>query len=157
TSSTWTDPFGPWAVHVYTDKRFSRVKNDFDGDGRTDIAIYNPNNGQVKVLTSTTGFAKARYYETNIINGIPISGDYDGDGKADVAVYNPSTGMVTAWLSGTNYQDSIEVQLYGNAEPFSGDFDGDGRTDLGVKVGQWFDLKTSSSGYSSWWSFDLVY
>jgi len=63
----------------------SRV--DFDGDGKTDISVFRPSEGNWYLNRTSAGF--------NVINwGIStdtlVPGDYDGDGKTDFAVFRPT-------------------------------------------------------------------
>jgi VCBS repeat protein len=64
---------------------------DLDGDGWTDIAVYQTSTGNWFALGSEIGFF------TPALNFggsgfIPVVGDYDGDGQQDAAVYQTSTG-----------------------------------------------------------------
>ncbi len=61
---------------------------DYDGDGRTDVAVFRPSTGAWFVQ----GGASVNF-GTN--GDIPVPGDYNGDGRTDVAVFRPSTG---AWF-----------------------------------------------------------
>ncbi len=58
---------------------------DYDGDGRSDLAVFRPSTGFWYILRSSDGsfFAMQFGVETDIL----APGDFDGDGKTDVAVY----------------------------------------------------------------------
>jgi hypothetical protein len=71
---------------VSTDKP---VAADYDGDGRADIAVYRPAEGNWYLLQSTAGVGIAHW---GIPIDIPVTGDYDGDGKSDLAVFRPADG-----------------------------------------------------------------
>ena len=64
---------------------------DYDGDGRTDFAVYRASTGVWYILNSGSGQATVMAF--GISEDKPVPADYDGDGKADIAVFRPSTGV----------------------------------------------------------------
>ena len=72
---------------------------DFDGDGKTDIAIYR--NGLWATVPSKTGAAYAIPWGTS--SDIPVPGDYDGDGKTDIAIYRNGLWAIVPSSTGMAY------------------------------------------------------
>jgi Zn-dependent metalloprotease len=126
--------------------------NDYDGDGRSDIALYRPTGGFWYLINSASGSVGAQQWGAP--DDIPVAGDYDGDGKADITVFRPSTGM---WYILNSASGSSRAQQWGAPDdiPVAGDYDGDGQTDLAVyrpSTGVWyiFDLVTGSNRAQQW-------
>ena len=71
------------------------AKPDYDGDGRSDVAVYRPTTGEWFVLQSSTNTGVVIPWGAPSGTGagdIAAPGDYDGDGQTDLAVYRESTG-----------------------------------------------------------------
>ena len=106
-----------------------KVCNDFDGDGRTDPAIYYPASGLWQVwLTDSQAV-------TNVITWggmdyLPAPGDYDGDGKADFVVFDSTTGNWYGKLS--DGREGMANFGQPGSWPVPADYDGDRVTDLGT-------------------------
>jgi hypothetical protein len=122
----------------------SVVRNDFNGDGRSDLFWRNNATGDNSIW-----FMNGTTFSGLATTGLSTSwqpqdfGDFDGDGKADVFWRN-SSGQTVIWLmNGTAVRTSASSltvadtnwKVYG-----SGDFNGDGRDDI-----FWRNAATSQS------------
>lgn len=123
------------------------VAQDWNGDGRADLAVLNSKYVGVSVLlnnnTETGSLGTPRLFPTGI-DGRPsalVSGDFNGDRVPDLAVVNNGTSGVSgsdniAVLFGDGAGGLLPVQTFApGSMPIAaaaGDFDGNGRPDLAV-------------------------
>ena len=106
-----------------------RTALDFDGDGKTDYAVFRLSEGlQVIGRSSDNSFY---WYQFGIATDVQTPGDFDGDGKADSAVWRPSTGVWYVFRSSDLTFQYFQFGLNGD-EPVARDYDGDGKTDFAV-------------------------
>ncbi len=111
------------------------VADDYDGDGKADIAAELISLAQFAYRKSNgTGDSVQGFGQSGAGNTIPAPGDYDGDGKTDVAAYIPALGELVYRPSagGSDVVVPFGPRGAGNAIPAPGDYDGDGKTDVAV-------------------------
>ncbi|MFZ2493229.1 MAG: FG-GAP-like repeat-containing protein [Thermoanaerobaculia bacterium] len=110
---------------------------DFNGDGRGDLAIANPQANNVAILAGGPGgtFGAPSTVATGTAPASVAAGDFNGDGLLDLAVANNTADTVSI-LQGNGSGGFTNTNTYGvhTAPRFvaTGDFDRDGRLDLAV-------------------------
>lgn len=136
---------------VLGDSVCTPVIGDYDGDGKTDPAVYAETNGLWAVLLSSADYSLAFVSDWGGVACLPVSADYDGDRRTDPAVFYNELGVWRAWLSGVGY---LEVNVTGwgwsGVRPLPADYDADGKADPAVydeSTGEW-RVWCSGNGYS---------
>jgi hypothetical protein len=143
---------------------YSILTGDWNGDGRTDVAL--SLNGTVGFYFSDGTQFVAQFTETGWSGFNIVAGDWDGDGRTDIALFSTaeggSAGFYLSNCTGMNCSGlgggSFSLAGVGGFQVVTGDWDGDGRTDFALidssAAGFYFSTGGSfRSGFSeSGWS-----
>lgn len=120
-----------------------RVPEDYDGDGKDDIAVWrnnspdSTNRAYFFILQSMTNTVRIEQFgQTG--DDPRVVADYDGDNKADLAVYRVNENgqnffFYRSSLTNNNFT-SVAFGAGSDVRPYVGDFDGDGKADFAVHV-----------------------
>ena len=119
---------------------------DYNGDGKADLATFQPNTARWSILDSAGGSTSLSFGTSG---DVPIQADFNGDGRIDLGLFRPSTAQWFVLLSGP--AGGAIVQAFGTSGdvPIPADYDGDGRADLAVfrpSTAQWFILQSTAGG-----------
>ena len=126
---------------------------DFDGDGKTDIAVYR--DGTWYILQSTN--TAVRFAQFGLAADQPVPADYDGDGLADLAVWRtgPEASSPAYFYILHSSDGSFHAQQWGTTgtdRPVPQDYDGDGHADIAVfshAGGIWYILQSTNNAVRS--------
>jgi hypothetical protein len=148
----------PWGLSTDV-----RVPEDYDGDGKDDIAVWrgdgpDPNSAFFYILQSQTNTLRVAQFG-RAGDDPRVVADYDGDNKADLAVYRTNASgqnffFYRSSLTNNNFT-SVPFGMGTNVRPYVGDFDGDGKADFSVHVnGQFVILRNGGNTveYINWGS-----
>jgi hypothetical protein len=125
----------------------TRDKIDFDGDWKTDLAVWTPTTGQWMIRNTLTNTVRTQLWGGGDYNDVPVPGDYDGDDKADLAVFRLTN---SAWYIIYSSDNTLHGQFWGASgdKPVPADYDGDGKIDFAVfrpSNGGWYVLRSSDN------------
>ncbi len=113
------------------------IAADFDGDGKTDLAVYRPSTGQWFVEESSTNYTGRLLATFGGPNDIPVLANYNGTGKDVVAVYRPTTGQ---WFFQGQIQPLTFTTFKTGDIPVPGNYDNTGKDEPAIyrpSTGQW--------------------
>jgi Tol biopolymer transport system component len=127
---------------------FNRV-SDFDGDRKTDLAIWRAVDGIWVIKNSSSGTEQPSFTieQFGLSSDKPVPRDYDGDGFTDIAVFRPSESN---WyiLNSSTYTMSVRHWGLSSDSLVPADYDGDGKTDIAVyrpSEGNWYIIDSSTN------------
>lgn len=122
-----------------------RSRADYDGDGKTDLSIFRPSDGNWWIAKSLGGVTVITWG----VNGdTPTPGDFDGDGRADYAIFRPSAGAAPDFYIIQSNGFVFSTISWGEPgdKPAIGDYDGDGKDDVTVYRASdttWYTVKST--------------
>ncbi|GHG77384.1 FG-GAP-like repeat-containing protein [Comamonas sp. JC664] len=137
----------------------THLAGDFNGDGRSDTAMFDTSTGTWWMNLSTgTAFMTVPWadFRTNSGWTSQVVGDFNGDGLSDIANFHPAHGEWWVSLSaGSTFTTSLWEDFTTNSGWTSqvvGDFNGDGLSDIAnfhPAYGEWWVSLSTGSGFTT--------
>lgn len=131
-----------WPIRLsLADRWFARSVHgasagDADGDGRSDLFIYQPDTDLFFVRTQAT----TDWYTFAVPGGTPVLLDWDGDGRTDLSIWEPASGKW--WIRQSSDGNTVTPTVGQPGDvPVPGDYLGLGRDQVAVfrpSTGSWY-------------------
>jgi hypothetical protein len=130
--------FAPAVIYAVGNAPRSVATADFNGDGKTDLAVANRDSDNISILTGNGDgtFEPAVNYAVGDSPYPVTTADFNGDGKADLATANYASGNISV-LTGNGDGTFAPAVNFAAGNPIfvvTGDFNGDGKTDLAAAI-----------------------
>ncbi|MFN8390478.1 MAG: VCBS repeat-containing protein [Bdellovibrionota bacterium] len=150
--------------------RIGRAQFDYDGDGKSDLAVYKPGTASAKTRKKKpkqpkvkTTYSNVFLSKTNTIaqNAHPdptaklVGLDLNGDHITDLITVGTNAANNLIYWTGTLSRSGLAYSRMfgiGGDVPFKGDFNGNGTDEIGVyRNGQWFVMNELNQMLAYYW------
>ena len=105
------------------------IPSDYDGDQKTDIALYNTGTASWLVLNSSSMSSDSSRNWSSKVGEYPLPANLDNDTKTDLSCYDSVSGGWHSFLSTNNEYYPKAFEFSPLAIPAYSDVDGDGKSD----------------------------
>jgi glucose/arabinose dehydrogenase len=128
----------------------AKSSGDFDGDFRTDFAVFRPMGAFSLWYVLNSSNSSVRIQQFGSAGDIPTPEDFDGDNITDIGVFRPTDGIWYRLNSSNNTFFALQFGIAGDI-PAAGDYDGDAKADITVfrpTDGVWYRLNSSDNSFN---------